>query len=200
MKAAFSYWNGRIAPVFDVARQVHLVDSEAGVILSESDLILTDELQSARVIRLSELGVGVLVCGAISRPLHMMVESYGIHVVSFMAGDLNGIMDAWLRGALEDGQFAMPGCCGKGRRHFMQVAASGKGDELMRGRNRGGIGPRGSRGRDQRGGVDGENGFSFCVCPKCGHREQHQRGIPCVQRQCPQCGTALVRDNINTGG
>jgi hypothetical protein len=33
-----------------------------------------------------------------------------------------------------------------------------------------------------------------CVCPKCGHREPHMRGIPCNQRQCPKCGAAMARE------
>ena len=30
-----------------------------------------------------------------------------------------------------------------------------------------------------------------CVCPQCGHTQPHQRGVPCLQIKCPQCGAAL---------
>ncbi|MDI9601322.1 MAG: hypothetical protein QM328_04090 [Acidobacteriota bacterium] len=32
-----------------------------------------------------------------------------------------------------------------------------------------------------------------CVCPKCGFRTAHVRGVPCLKRECPQCGTLMVR-------
>ena len=32
-----------------------------------------------------------------------------------------------------------------------------------------------------------------CVCPKCGYRMPHRRGIPCYQEKCPKCGSAMTR-------
>lgn len=32
-----------------------------------------------------------------------------------------------------------------------------------------------------------------CVCPVCGAVVPHQRGIPCYQMTCPQCGSAMTR-------
>jgi hypothetical protein len=36
MKAAFASWENRIAPVFDIARQIRVVESEVGRIVGES--------------------------------------------------------------------------------------------------------------------------------------------------------------------
>lgn len=33
-----------------------------------------------------------------------------------------------------------------------------------------------------------------CVCVKCGHREEHRAGVPCMSVRCPSCGAALVRE------
>ncbi|MFP4545484.1 MAG: hypothetical protein ACLFPN_01375 [Methanomassiliicoccales archaeon] len=33
-----------------------------------------------------------------------------------------------------------------------------------------------------------------CVCPSCGHREPHQRGVPCFQMKCPKCGNTMIRE------
>ena len=33
----------------------------------------------------------------------------------------------------------------------------------------------------------------FCVCPSCGERITHQRGVPCNTVNCPKCGTKMVR-------
>jgi len=62
----------------------------------------------------------------------------------------------------------------------------------MRGRRGQGGGQGGGRGRKGgplAGGVGG-----YCVCPNCGHREPHERGVPCIQVKCPQCGTGMIRE------
>jgi len=37
----------------------------------------------------------------------------------------------------------------------------------------------------------GPAGSSICVCPKCGYKDMHKRGIPCNQVACPKCGTNM---------
>ena len=31
------------------------------------------------------------------------------------------------------------------------------------------------------------------ICPNCGEKALHQRGVPCNSSKCPKCGTAMVR-------
>lgn len=50
---------------------------------------------------------------------------------------------------------------------------------------------RGGQGRQSDGfglGPEGE-----CVCPSCGTRVAHQRGVPCYKRKCPKCGQSMTR-------
>jgi hypothetical protein len=59
-----------------------------------------------------------------------------------------------------------------------------------------GTGPRGQgpvagRGRRFAGRGQGLGGTAECVCPKCGKTIPHQRGVPCIQTNCPKCGTPM---------
>ena len=200
MKTAFAAWNNRIAPVFDVARHIHIVETESGRIVKEAREELTDDAPARKALYLAELDIGSLVCGAISRPLQEMVAAYGIRVVSFVAGDLRKVIEAWRRGRLEKDVFAMPGCCGRGRgRSRMQggseqeeYAMTGKNLNISGGRGRRGQG-RGVQGFGRMGGPLAAGPGGLCVCPRCGRREPHERGIPCAQKQCPTCGVAMTR-------
>ena len=118
MKAAFATWNNRIAPVFDVAPVVSIVEAKDGRLVGEAKEAYVDGMPMTRVLRLAELGVGTLVCGAISRPLHDMVTSQGIRLIPFVAGDLDKVVRAWLNGELVGDAFAMPGCCRRRRHRF----------------------------------------------------------------------------------
>ena len=44
MKAAFAQWNNRIAPVFDMTRQIHTVEVSSGKIVEEIDEFLSNDL------------------------------------------------------------------------------------------------------------------------------------------------------------
>ncbi len=194
-KTAFSSWNSRIAPVFDVAGRICLVETEAGRILSETTEILPAEESVEKVRQLTRLRVNTLVCGAISRFLHDLVRSSGITVVPFVAGDLQEVIHAWIEGRLGD-SFAMPGCCGRERGRAVRCSATRHGGASFReGRNS--EDPDGyesewfsgaGRGRPVSPEMRG-----MCVCPRCGHCEPHRRGVSCLHVQCPLCGSMMIR-------
>jgi predicted Fe-Mo cluster-binding NifX family protein len=187
IKAAFPYWNNRIAPVFDIARRIHIIEAESGNIISEKEVMLAEDVAIRKAMRLADLGIGTLVCGAISRSLHEMIVAYGIQVIPFIAGDLPQVIDAWLKDELGD-SYAMPGCCKHGRRFGIN-----RENYQMNNGNRGGGGGRG-QGRGRMGGQRAAGVGGTCVCPQCGHRETHERGVPCTQKQCPKCGTVMNRE------
>ena len=110
MKAAFTVWNDRIAPVFDVARRIHLVESVEGLLVASSDVALIDGEPALKARQLMLLGVGVLVCGAISMPAQRMVTAYGIDLMAFIHGNLQTVVDAWRSQQLLGDGFRMPGC------------------------------------------------------------------------------------------
>jgi hypothetical protein len=34
----------------------------------------------------------------------------------------------------------------------------------------------------------------FCICPKCGEKTTHRRGVPCQEERCPSCGARMLRE------
>ena len=48
-------------------------------------------------------------------------------------------------------------------------------------------------GRGRMGGA-GRGPGGECVCPSCGKKVSHERGVPCYEVRCPKCGTAMTRE------
>jgi predicted Fe-Mo cluster-binding NifX family protein len=212
-KAAFATWENRVAPVFDVAREVRLVEADGGRIVRESRKLLPGDLPGEKALRLAELGVDTLVCGGISRGILAIVTGYGIRVIPFIAGDLRQVIEAWLGGTLNGNEFAMPGCWRRGRRPFSGAPGTFEEERFMNGKGGRGMGRGGGQGRGggrgqgpgggqgggrrragRMGGPKAGGPGGSCVCPQCGHKEPHERGIPCAQKKCPKCGVAMTRE------
>lgn len=114
MRLAIANWNGRVSPVFDTAAQVLVVDVEEAREPCRREEALTESLPAWRVRRLLELGVEVLICGAVSRPLATLLAGAGIRVVPWIAGPVDAVLAAYLAGKLAHPQWTMPGCaCGQ---------------------------------------------------------------------------------------
>ncbi|MBM4043828.1 MAG: dinitrogenase iron-molybdenum cofactor biosynthesis protein [Planctomycetes bacterium] len=116
MRVALAVWNGRVSPVFDVARELMVVEVDGGREVSRLRQEIDGAALPQRAARVAELGVDVLVCGAISRPLAAMLAAEGIAVVPFVRGQVEEVLAAYLAGRLPDPRFLMPGCCGRRRR------------------------------------------------------------------------------------
>jgi predicted Fe-Mo cluster-binding NifX family protein len=124
MRIAIPSWNDRVSPVFDAARRLVVVDIENGLERARHQESLQEELPTRRARQLAQLGVNVLICGAISRLLAALLAASGITLIPWTAGPVDEVLTAYLAGRLPDPRWTMPGCGGR-RRH------------------RGGCGPRG---------------------------------------------------------
>ena len=99
-----------MSPVFDVARSLLLVETEQNAGARRHSVPLTAPEPLPRAALLRQLGVDVLLCGAISLPLQQAVTSSGIRVVPNVCGSVEEIVGAFLGGRLRGNAFLMPGC------------------------------------------------------------------------------------------
>ncbi|MCU0723772.1 MAG: hypothetical protein MUC63_09200 [Planctomycetes bacterium] len=132
MKLAMAVWNDRISPLFDSSRQVRVFDVEDGKVVRTVEHGIETEDAARRAVRLAELGVEVLLCGAVSRPLLDGIAAKGIRVVPFVAGAADRVLAAFLAGRLQGPGWALPGC--RGGRGFGAGPRGGGGCRRRRGR------------------------------------------------------------------
>ncbi len=113
MKVAIPTWNGRVSPVFDVAKRLLVVKLDGDREVSREEATIEETQLMARAKRVAGLGVNVLICGAISMPLEAMLASAGVRVIPHTCGTVEDIVLAFASGQLTDETFLMPGCCGR---------------------------------------------------------------------------------------
>ena len=189
-KVAFTIWNERIAPLFDVAKNFLVVEYEGKNIIDEYMEYIKATDFFKRIKDVLSLNLDELVCGGISRPYFEVLTSNGIAVIPFISGCVQRVKEAYFTGKLNEKPFIMPGCVRSRHRILRRWSMPGQGSGRGQGGGRGmGGGGRGMGGGRMRGTVDG-----MCICPKCGHKEEHYRGQPCFERLCPNCKIPLRRE------
>lgn len=117
MKAALTVWDGRISPVFDVTREAVVLTIENGAVAALAHESLDTPDAFLKVDRIVDLGIDVLVCGAISESLHRELGARSVTVYGFVAGELEEVIAALLAGTLPANALSMPGCHGRQQGH-----------------------------------------------------------------------------------
>jgi predicted Fe-Mo cluster-binding NifX family protein len=112
MRIAVPYWQGRVSPVFDVARNILLIDVQNGLELRRNKKPLVQKDVLARAKRVSQFGVDVLICGAISRLSELTLSSLGVKVIAHICGPVEDVIKAYVSDRLTENSFLMPGCHG----------------------------------------------------------------------------------------
>jgi len=119
MRVAVTIWKGRISPVADLTQELLVVDIGIQGITSLHHEHFDNGSLFYGARKLDDLGVKTLICGAISNFYGALVEGYGIRLISFVHGQADEVLDAFLRNVLVDPKFVMsgylPSCNKRGR-------------------------------------------------------------------------------------
>lgn len=109
MNVAITVWENRISPVFDSAGTLLVVEIEDTEIVDRKIRLFQAGRLDRVVQLLRDLDIQVLICGALCAGPASILESSGVSVISFLAGDVETIIDLYVRGK-DLAECAMPGC------------------------------------------------------------------------------------------
>jgi predicted Fe-Mo cluster-binding NifX family protein len=109
MRLAIPTYDNHVASVADFADTLLLVDVEGKTEAGRKTVDFDVPIVPAKVAVLDHNNVDTLICGAVSRPFAAMVIHSGIELVPFISGNVEDVLNAYLRGSLSDPQFFMPG-------------------------------------------------------------------------------------------
>ncbi|MBV5306635.1 MAG: NifB/NifX family molybdenum-iron cluster-binding protein [Desulfobulbaceae bacterium] len=122
MKVALTIWEDRISPVFDVAQTLLIVEFHDGKIVRRFFEPMVPEMSSCLACWLKDLGVEVLICGAISQMPANIIEAAGVQLQSFVGGKVEEVLGSFITGLQITTIYALPGC---GRHYRLQGSRAG---------------------------------------------------------------------------
>ncbi len=96
MKVAIPLYENRVSPHFFTARELLLVQIDAGSICSSWRISLGNMTAVTRKTRLLALGPETLLCGGIDETTKNWLEKQGIHVLDNQMGDAMEILQMYL--------------------------------------------------------------------------------------------------------
>lgn len=193
MKVALTVWEGKISPVFDVARSLLIVELKNGEIAGRDYVPMFAEPSSRLGEWLRELGVDVLICGAISQVPAIILETGGVRLLAFIGGNVEEVLTSFVNGEPITEIYSLPGC---GRCHGWQRGRAGcmnqqaKEVRKMPGRDK--TGPLGS-------GAGTGRGRGGCGSNQGGNTSGQGRGSGTGQRQGAGKGAGRGRGSGNKG-
>ncbi len=190
---AIPVFRARVAPVLDWCSKIIIFPEEGPDTASsrQIDVIRENIYQLIRTLR--EQGIETLICGALSPEMLNYGESIDLRIIHGIAGEIEEVLRAYREGRLDQPQYWLPGCRGR-RRYKGGARCTGRGKNAIAGGGES-AGPGTGPARYSSGGGDKGAGGpgGFCVCPKCGSKVEHKRGIPCSQVRCPECSISMTR-------
>ncbi len=101
MKIAIPTFGTRVSPRFDCAQAVLIVSVEDAESAGREELVASGWAPRQRINKLLELGVDMVICGGIDRWSAESLQSAGVTIHGWMAGEIEDVLAALLRGELD---------------------------------------------------------------------------------------------------
>ena len=115
---AIPIWNDRVSTTFDFAQTLLVVEVSGEREISRKTIVLKDEPAERKAHEIRDMGVQVVLCGALSRPLAQAVTQRGIEIIPYVTGHVDDVLAVYLCGRLTEPLFLQPGCRPGARRRW----------------------------------------------------------------------------------
>ena len=109
MKIAIPVWENKVSPVLDTASRLMVVELKEGGPMSRFEIYLDERDMSRRCLRIQDLCVDTLICGAVTRHFSEMLKASGIELIQGISGQPEAVLNAYLDGTLAHSKYLMPG-------------------------------------------------------------------------------------------
>jgi len=148
MKIAIPTFGTRVSPRFDCAQEIAIVTVGEGGPSERVELAASDWPPHQRIHRLLELGVDTVLCGGIDRWTTRALQSAGVTIYGWVAGEVEDALAALLNGELDaEAAIQRGGRCGCRRFAGDKGAGTAQPVPPQGVRGRGGGGRKHGRGR-----------------------------------------------------
>ena len=110
MRVAIPRFGELIAPCFGYSATISVFTIRRGNVVDQVDFCLqsTDVLDRVRLMR--DQKVGTLICGGLQERLEDMLLTDGVHVISWVSGRVDDLLDCFMRGELVAGAARAGNC------------------------------------------------------------------------------------------
>jgi predicted Fe-Mo cluster-binding NifX family protein len=109
MKIAIPVWENKVSPVLDTASRLMVVELKDESPVSRFEIYLDERELSRRCLRIQDLCVDTLICGAVTRHFSEMLKASGINLIQGISGQPEAVLNAYLDGTLALSKYLMPG-------------------------------------------------------------------------------------------
>ena len=92
-----------VAPCFEVSATVAIFLVTNGRVTQQMDFVLQSRRELDRVRLLRDQEVDTLICGGVQDRFEDIIRANGIRVVSWVSGNVEDLLDSFLRGELRGG-------------------------------------------------------------------------------------------------
>lgn len=109
MIVAISNRLGSVSPLFDVSDRLDLIEITHNKAVGRDVITLKQRDPLLRAREMADMGINVLICGAVSYPFETALISTGIRILGFVCGNLDAVIGGFIQNGLSDKRFDMPG-------------------------------------------------------------------------------------------
>ncbi len=126
MKVATAVWENHVSSALDVCSRLLVMELRRGGETSGAETAPLDQNALAKVVLFRELGMDVLICGAVLRRLALASEAWSIRLPSDVTGKVDDVLNGYRTGQPGMPEFMLPGWWPGAKQRLVPVASPGQ--------------------------------------------------------------------------